>query len=84
MTVALSGLPRAWRRSPWRAWWTAGSSPTLTGGRVGHTAPRIAQHWPEFAEEGKQDVTVADLMRHEVILILILILIHLPFSIILP
>ena len=26
---------------------------------------RIAQHWPEFAAQGKADLTVADLMRHE-------------------
>ena len=26
---------------------------------------RIADYWPEFAQNGKQDLTVADLMRHE-------------------
>jgi len=26
---------------------------------------KISQHWPEFAENGKGDVTIADLMRHE-------------------
>jgi len=26
---------------------------------------KIADYWPEFAQNGKQDVTVADLMRHE-------------------
>jgi len=26
---------------------------------------KIADYWPEFAENGKADVTVADLMRHE-------------------
>ncbi len=26
---------------------------------------RIADHWPEFAEGGKGEITVADLMRHE-------------------
>ena len=25
----------------------------------------IAKHWPEFAQKGKDGVTVADLMRHE-------------------
>ena len=27
---------------------------------------KISHYWPEFAENGKQDLTVADLMRHEV------------------
>ena len=27
---------------------------------------RISKHWPEFGQNGKEDVTVADLMRHEV------------------
>ena len=26
---------------------------------------RISKHWPEFAQEGKEDITIADLMRHE-------------------
>ena len=26
---------------------------------------KIATHWPEFGQEGKEDITVADLMRHE-------------------
>jgi len=26
---------------------------------------KIADYWPEFAQNGKQDITVADLMRHE-------------------
>jgi len=26
---------------------------------------KIADYWPEFAQNGKQDLTVADLMRHE-------------------
>ncbi len=26
---------------------------------------KIVQHWPEFGQAGKQDLTVADLMRHE-------------------
>ena len=26
---------------------------------------RIADHWPEFAPNGKSEITVADLMRHE-------------------
>lgn len=26
---------------------------------------RISQHWPEFGQNGKEDITVADLMRHE-------------------
>jgi len=26
---------------------------------------RITEHWPEFGAEGKDDLTVADLMRHE-------------------
>lgn len=26
---------------------------------------KISQHWPEFGKNGKEDVTVADLMRHE-------------------
>jgi len=26
---------------------------------------KISKHWPEFGEEGKEDITVADLMRHE-------------------
>ena len=26
---------------------------------------KISQHWPEFGQNGKQDITVADLMRHE-------------------
>ena len=26
---------------------------------------RISRYWPEFAEHGKEEVTVADLMRHE-------------------
>ncbi len=33
----------------------------------GHLAydARIADHWPEFAENGKGELTVSDLMRHE-------------------
>ena len=26
---------------------------------------RICQYWPEFAENGKEQITIADLMRHE-------------------
>ena len=26
---------------------------------------RISQHWPEFGQNGKEEITVADLMRHE-------------------
>ena len=26
---------------------------------------KIAEYWPEFAQNGKEDVTIADLMRHE-------------------
>ena len=26
---------------------------------------KISKHWPEFAENGKGDITIADLMRHE-------------------
>ena len=26
---------------------------------------KISQHWPEFAQNGKENITVADLMRHE-------------------
>ena len=26
---------------------------------------KICQHWPEFAENGKGDLVIADLMRHE-------------------
>merc|ERR1712130_1069288 len=26
---------------------------------------KISKHWPEFGQNGKEDVTVADLMRHE-------------------
>merc|ERR1711953_1555610 len=26
---------------------------------------KICQHWPEFAENGKEDLVIADLMRHE-------------------
>jgi len=26
---------------------------------------KITQHWPEFAQNGKDEVTIADLMRHE-------------------
>ena len=26
---------------------------------------KIAQHWPDFAQNGKQNVTIAELMRHE-------------------
>ena len=26
---------------------------------------KIAQHWPEFAQNGKENVTIAELMRHE-------------------
>lgn len=28
-------------------------------------ADKIAQHWPEFAQNGKENVTIAELMRHE-------------------
>ena len=28
---------------------------------------RISQHWPQFQGGGKEEVTVADLMRHEVL-----------------
>ena len=28
-------------------------------------ADKITKHWPEFGQEGKEDITVADLMRHE-------------------
>ena len=26
---------------------------------------RVAQHWPEFGSNGKADITLADVMRHE-------------------
>jgi len=26
---------------------------------------KIAKHWPEFGQAGKEDITIADLMRHE-------------------
>ena len=26
---------------------------------------KISQHWPQFAQNGKEEITVADLMRHE-------------------
>ena len=26
---------------------------------------KICQHWPEFAQNGKENITIADLMRHE-------------------
>jgi len=26
---------------------------------------KISRHWPEFAQEGKGDITIADLMKHE-------------------
>ena len=26
---------------------------------------KISKHWPEFGQEGKEDITIADLMRHE-------------------
>ena len=28
-------------------------------------ADKISKHWPEFGQEGKEDITIADLMRHE-------------------
>ena len=28
-------------------------------------ADKIAKHWPKFGQEGKEDITIADLMRHE-------------------
>jgi len=28
-------------------------------------ADKISKHWPEFGQEGKEDLTIADLMRHE-------------------
>ena len=30
-----------------------------------HYSDPIAKHWPEFAQEGKGEITIADLMRHE-------------------
>ena len=26
---------------------------------------KISTHWPEFSQNGKSDITIADLMRHE-------------------
>ena len=26
---------------------------------------KISTHWPEFGQNGKENITVADLMRHE-------------------
>ena len=28
-------------------------------------ADKISKHWPKFGQEGKEDLTIADLMRHE-------------------
>lgn len=36
----------------------------VSEGRLKYAA-RIAEYWPEFAQNGKEDITVADLMRHE-------------------
>ena len=27
---------------------------------------KICQHWPEFAQNGKENITIEDLMKHEV------------------
>merc|ERR1712240_589921 len=34
------------------------------GGLIKYT-DNISKHWPEFAANGKEEVTIADLMRHE-------------------
>jgi CubicO group peptidase (beta-lactamase class C family) len=30
-----------------------------------HYNDKVARHWPDFAQYGKQDITVADILRHE-------------------
>ena len=37
----------------------------LVGQGLLQYSDKIVQHWPEFGQAGKQDLTVADLMRHE-------------------
>lgn len=38
---------------------------TLTSSGLMNYDDKISQHWPEFAQNGKENITVADLMRHE-------------------
>ena len=38
---------------------------SLVGKGLIHYSARITQYWPEFGENGKGDLTVAELMRHE-------------------
>ena len=37
---------------------------SLTSGLLKYS-DKICSHWPEFAENGKSEITIADLMRHE-------------------
>ena len=37
----------------------------LVGAGLVSYEDKISSHWPEFAENGKSEITIADLMRHE-------------------